>query len=164
MTTIFEPDARWALFWSHFLFTGLFAALTSEFAAVETWVANIKEMSIRKVSQQMKATTIVAVVAFLLGIPLGFSYSGAFGDVHIVGMTIFEIADYIANNIFLMIGPLAMILYLPIKWRWNNFMTDINTGIHEGTKVQIYNWMKPLFCIVLPLWMVYLVLSMFGIF
>lgn len=162
MTTVFSKMTGGAIFGAIFFVLVVFAALTSEFAGIETLAANIREMSKKDVSR-MKAVTIVTGASFLLGIPLVFSYvPGAMASIRVFGMTLFETLDYVANNIFLMIGPLFMAFYLPIAWKWNNFVSDINVGT-EGSKIRIYNWMKPLFCYALPIWMIYLTLNMFGI-
>ncbi len=161
MTTVFGSMPAGALFGTVFFALVLFAAMTSEFAAIETWAANLKEMSKKEISQ-VKATSIIVTVSFFLGIPLVFGYTSYFEGISLFGLNVFEFADYIANNIFLMIGPLFMVFYLPFKWKWNDFMQYMNLGT-EGSKIKIYNWMKPLFYYILPVWMIYLTLNMFGI-
>ena len=64
------------------------------------------------------------------------------------GKNIMDLEDFIVSNCLLPLGSLVMVLFCTRKfgWGWDKFTAEANTG--KGLKVK--NWMKPLFCYIVP--------------
>ncbi|GIP39883.1 transporter [Paenibacillus sp. J31TS4] len=101
-------------------FGGLFflllaiAAITSTVSLLEVSVA----YSMRRWSfSRPKATALTATACFLVGIPAALSVGGPLGDLVIGGRTYFDWLDFIASNIILPLGGLAVTLFVGYAWK-----------------------------------------------
>ncbi len=108
----------------------LFASLTSSVSILEIFTPNIMELSKGKVDRK-NASIIGSVIAFLLGIPVSFSF-GIWGDVRILGQDIFSLYD---NFICIFAYPLiALCTAIMVGWIWGK---DKAIGaISNGGKLQ----------------------------
>ena len=92
----------------------LFAALTSSISMLEGLVSYITDKS--RISR-FKATTIVAIIIFFLGIPAALS-SGVLSHIKIFsGKDIFDSLDFLASNILLPFG--GIMLAICVGWIWD---------------------------------------------
>ncbi|AEI39089.1 sodium-dependent transporter [Paenibacillus mucilaginosus] len=101
-------------------FGGLFfillaiAALTSSVSILEVPVAYAMD---KWNWTRSKATWIVALATFVLGVPSALSVGGVLGDVTIIdGKNIMDSADFLASNILLPLGGLIVTLFVGYKW------------------------------------------------
>ena len=61
-----------------------------------------------------------------------------------------DLWDFIVSNNLLPLGSLLFVIFCCNKrygWGWDNFMAEANAG--KGLKVK--NWMKPVFCYIVPI-------------
>ncbi len=92
----------------------LFAALTSSISMLEGLVSYMID---RWHWKRFTATTIIALIVFLLGIPCSLSF-GMLKDVTIFSnKTIFDSMDFLASNILLPLGGILMAIC--VGWIWD---------------------------------------------
>lgn len=98
------------------------AALTSAISLLEVVVAYFVD---EKDWDRKKASTIMGITIFIVGIPtvLGFS---AWSEVTIMGMSIFDTYDWIANNILLPLGGLLTSIFAGYIWKSKNLIKEVN--------------------------------------
>lgn len=101
-------------------FGGLFfillaiAALTSSVSILEVPVAYAMD---KWSWTRTKATWIVAIATFVLGVPSALSVGGVLGDVTLIGgKNIMDSADFLASNILLPLGGLIVTLFVGYRW------------------------------------------------
>ncbi|MCZ8523262.1 MULTISPECIES: sodium-dependent transporter [Paenibacillus] len=101
-------------------FGGLFfillaiAALTSSVSILEVPVAYAMD---KWNWTRNKATVLVGIAAFVLGIPSALSVSGVLSDIKIYdGKGFFDTVDFLASNILLPVGGLVVTLFAGYKW------------------------------------------------
>ncbi|WP_432822212.1 sodium-dependent transporter [Trichloromonas sp.] len=91
-----------------------FAALTSNISLLESQVAFLID---EKGWSRKRATTFLAGLAFVVGIPTALSYNALSGWTPIGDLTFFDSADMIASNYLLPISGLLIAIY--VGWFWS---------------------------------------------
>ncbi len=121
----------------------LFAALTSSISMLEGQVSYMIDNWKWK---RINATTLVAIIIFLAGIPCALSF-GLFKDFYLLpGKTFFDTLDFLASNILLPFG--GFMLSISVGWLWDRglrYKTAISE-LPDGTKIvkNGYVFNKPL--------------------
>ncbi len=100
----------------------------------------------------------VVVSALSVTTALGFNKWSGFVP-FAEGSSFLDFWDFIVSTNMLPLGALIITLFCTLKkgWGWDNFVAEANAG--KGIKVK--NWMKPIFCYVIPV--VILALYIYGI-
>ncbi|MDO4554297.1 MAG: sodium-dependent transporter [Lachnospiraceae bacterium] len=130
-----------------FMLCVYFAGFTSVLGGAESLVAILGDNTKRKRSQNC---TIVVIALFILSIFFTRSFgTGFLSKIRILGMGLFDFGDFIASGICLTLGAILMLAYVLFRWGFDKFKEEINAG--ATGKIRIYDWMKPYFCIVLPI-------------
>lgn len=137
-----------------FFFLVIIAGLTTGVGLVEAVVVNIAEVFKLKRRTSIYVSTIVL---FLLSIPSILS-QGPWSEFLIFGMDIFDFVDYVSGNILLTLGGLLIALYVAFKWKFENFMNELNVGT---SGVRITPILKPLITVFIPVVIAFIVLSSF---
>ena len=129
-----------------FLFM-VFAACTTVLAVMETILACIREMT--GWNRPLGCLACGALVLVLsTTTALGYSvFSGfvPFAD----GTAWLDLWDFLVSYNILPLGSLLFVIFCCNKrygWGWDKFLVEANSG--KGLKVR--NWMRPIFCIVVP--------------
>ncbi len=124
-----------------------FACFTSVLGGAEALIATITDSTKMK---RKVATTVVVIAECLLSMAFVMSFSdGPLSSFSALGLGFFDFADFIASGIGLTLGAILMLAYVIFKWGFPKFMEEANAG-NDG-KIRVYPWMKPYFCIVLPI-------------
>ncbi|TMN23321.1 sodium-dependent transporter [Lentibacillus cibarius] len=122
----------------------IIGSITTGVGLIETLATNVSELfhSSRKTSVWMTIG-----VTFTLAIPIILS-QGPWSHVHLFGMDIFDLVDYVSGNILLTLGGLLISLYVVFQWTFNRFMQDINTGAET---IKLSSAWKPVISYLIPL-------------
>ncbi len=134
------------------------AALTSTISLLEVITAYaVDEFNVSR----KKATVLLALVVFLLGIPCALSF-GVMCDVTCFGKDFFSLMDYLASNIFLPLG--GMLISLFVGWFWNK--ETVIKNLREGSNIPLFvvNIWFFLLRFVVPVVILMVFLSSIGIF
>lgn len=102
-----------------------FAALTSAISLLEAQVAYLID---ERGWGRQRATTFLAGLAFLFGIPTALSYN-RLGDWHLIGdLTFFDSVDLIASNYLLPISGLLIAVYVGWFWKGEEEKEELIAG------------------------------------
>lgn len=119
------------VFFFIFILLFLFATLTSAFSLLELVVAAlIKEDK----SKRRKISGITGMIIFILGVPSALSY-GLLSDFKIFGSTPFDLADFLASNIFLPLGALAISIFVIVKIPRKTLLQEFSAGTSYGKRL-----------------------------
>lgn len=102
------------------------AALTSAVALLEIPVAYMIE---RWGATRWRATMVIAVTAFLLGVPSSFGF-GLWSGVRIAGLPILDAVDFVSSNVVLPLSGLAIALF--VGWHWPRASAIGAVGLPQG--------------------------------
>ena len=147
MATVFNNMNGGRLWGSIFFLFMVFAAMSTVLAVFENILACVRELT---GWSRPKGSVICGIVIFCTSMTtaLGFSVLSGF-EPFAPGSSFLDFWDFIVSNNLLPLGSLIIALFCCSKrfgWGWENFIKEANTG--KGLKVQ--NWMKPIFCYVVP--------------
>lgn len=119
-----------------FLLVGI-AAITSTISLLEVSISFfIEEFHI----ERKKATIILALGIFLLSIPSTLSF-GAWNNVKIFGLSLFDLLDFVASYIFLPIGGILTCILVGWIWGEENALKEITSdGIYTFKRYKAYNF------------------------
>ncbi|MGM0420441.1 MAG: sodium-dependent transporter, partial [Bacillota bacterium] len=120
------------------------AALTSAISLLEVvvaWAVDEKQM------ERKKASMIVGVIIFLVGIPPVLGYS-AWSDFSFLGFDVLDTYDWFANSIFLPLGGLLTAIFAGYVWEARNVADEANK---ERGIINIGDWYGFLIKIVVPI-------------
>ncbi|QEK12880.1 sodium-dependent transporter [Crassaminicella thermophila] len=113
LPAVFSQMPLGGLFAVIFFLLVLFAALTSSISLLEVCVAYVVD---EWKWNRGKATTIMALIIFLVGIPASLSL-GPWANIHILpGRGFFDTYDFIASNVLLPLGGLLLCIF--VGWIW----------------------------------------------
>ncbi|MUV37228.1 putative sodium-dependent transporter YhdH [Lentibacillus sp. JNUCC-1] len=121
----------------------MIAALTTGVGLIEAIAHNTSELL--GIKRKVSSWVILGFI-FLLSIPSILS-QGPWSSVQLFGMDIFGLIDYVSGNILLTLGGLLLSLYVVFKWRFKNFLHDINIGTDN---LRFPHFGKPVVNIVIP--------------
>lgn len=108
-----------------FFFLLAIAALTSGISLLEVVVAYWTD---ERGWDRKSAAWVMAGVIFLLGVPSALSF-GVLGSVKVIGMSIFELLDYLSFKYLLPIGGLLMTLFTVFRWGSGSFLGELRSGM-----------------------------------
>lgn len=130
------------------------AALTSAISLMEVvvaWITDEKGMARRK------ASVLVGLVCFIVGIPTVLGYS-VLGDFSFLGFDMLDTYDWIANALMLPIGGLLTAIFAGYVWTSRKAQEDFNT---PPSRLVLGNWYGVLIKYVVPVGIV--IVLVFGI-
>lgn len=146
MSTVFLHVPGGRIWGSLFFLFMVFAAFSTELAVCENILACVRELT---GWSRKKGCVICGIVVFLLALTtaLGFGVIPfhPFGE----GSSFLDFWDFIVSTNLLPLGALVIALFCTNQrfgWGWEKLVQEANKG--RGLKIQ--NWMKPVFCIVVP--------------
>ena len=146
MSTVFLHIPGGRIWGSLFFLFMVFAAFSTELAVCENILACVRELT---GWSRKKGCVICGMVVFLMALTtaLGFSVIPfhPFGE----GSSFLDFWDFIVSTNLLPLGALVIALFCTNQrfgWGGDKLVQEANKG--RGLKIQ--NWMKPVFCIVVP--------------
>lgn len=146
MSTVFLHIPGGRIWGSLFFLFMVFAAFSTELAVCENILACVRELT---GWSRKKGCVICGMVVFLMALTtaLGFGVIPfhPFGE----GSSFLDFWDFIVSTNLLPLGALVIALFCTNQrfgWGWEKLVQEANKG--RGLKIQ--NWMKPVFCIVVP--------------
>ena len=157
MATVFNNMAGGRIWGSLFFLFMVFAALSTELAVFENILACVRELT---GWSRVKGCIVCGVGIFLLALTTALGYSVFHFQPFADGSAWLDFWDFIVSTNLLPLGALVFSLFCCFKsgWGWENFVKEANAG--KGLKVQ--NWMKPVFCYVVPICIA--VVYLYGLF
>jgi len=100
------------------------AALTSTISLLEVIVSYfVDEFNLKR----KNVTIAIGVFVFLLGIPSVLSF-GAWKELKLFHMTVFQFADFVTSNIFLPVGGICMALFVGWFWGKDKVLSCVQEG------------------------------------
>ena len=146
MGVVFHEMAGGQIWGTVFFLFMVFAAMSTILAVFENILACVREMT---GWSRPKASVICAIGIFALSTTTALGYNLIKFQPFAARTAFLDLWDFIVSTNLLPLGSLAIVGFCCYKrygWGWDNFMAEANTG--KGLKVK--NWMKPLFCYVVP--------------
>lgn len=135
-----------------------FAALSSSISMLEVTVAYLVD---EKDWPRWRATGLVGIAAFLLGLPSALSFN-RWQDYHIFfGRTFFDACDLLVSSYLLPLGGLMVAIYVGWIWPRRHPLTDIVTGHRQQLVVR--GWLL-LLRYVAPAAVIIVLLNQAGVF
>ena len=146
MATVFN-NMKGGRFWGtvFFLFM-VFAAMSTVFAVFENILACVREMT---GWSRRKGCIVCGIGLFITSTTTALGYSVIKFQPFADGSAWLDLWDFLVSTNLLPLGSLIIALFCCNKrygWGWDKMMAEANTG--KGLKVQ--NWMKPIFCYLVP--------------
>ena len=146
MATVFLNMAGGRLWGSIFFLFMVFAAFSTILAVFENILACIRELT---GWSRPKGGIICGIGLFITSTTTALGYSLIKFQPFAEGSAFLDFWDFIVSTNLLPLGSLVFAIFCCSKrfgWGWDNLMAEANTG--KGLKVK--QWMKPIFCIVVP--------------
>ena len=147
MATVFRNMAGGRVWGTIFFLFMVFAAMSTVLAVFENILACVREMT---GWSRPKGYIICGIGLFITSTTTALGYSVFAGFVPFAeGTAWLDLWDFIVSYNLLPIGSLIFAIFCCSKrfgWGWDNFLTEANAG--KGLKVK--NWMKPIFCYLVP--------------
>lgn len=128
-----------------FLFM-VFAAMSTVLAVFENILACVREMT---GWGRIKGSIACGIGILLTSTTTALGYSVIKFQPFSEGSAILDLWDFVVSNNLLPLGSLVFVFFCCNKrygWGWDNFVKEANAG--QGLKVR--NWMKPIFCYLVP--------------
>jgi NSS family neurotransmitter:Na+ symporter len=100
------------------------AALTSAISLLEVVVAYFVD---DRGWDRKKAVIILGFITFLLGLPSALSFN-ILSDVTIFGKNFFDLADFLASNIFLPLGGFLIAIFVGYVWGFDKVIINLREG------------------------------------
>ena len=147
MATVFNNMQGGRLWGTIFFLFMVFASMSTILAVFENILACVREMT----GWSRPKGAIVCGIALAITsttTALGYSLFSGF-EPFAPGSAWLDLWDFLVSNNLLPLGSLIFVIFCCNKrygWGWDNFVAEANAG--KGFKVR--NWMKPLFCYVVP--------------
>ena len=108
-----------------FFFLFIFiTGITSSLALLEALTATVMD-SLGWSRQRSLWTTLTCLL--MAGVPIALGF-GPWATIQVFGLDLFGLADYLSGNVFLMLGGLAISLYVATSWGFASFRQATNTG------------------------------------
>ena len=147
MATVFNNMNGGRIWGTIFFLFMVFAAMSTVLAVFENILACVRELT---GWSRPVGCLICGIGLAITSTTTALGYS-LLGNIHPLGgeTAFLDFWDFIVSNNLLPLGSLVFVIFCCSKkfgWGWDNFVAEANAG--KGMKVQ--NWMKPIFCYVVP--------------
>ena len=146
MATVFNNMESGRLWGTVFFLFMVFAAMSTVLAVFENILACTRELT---GWNRPKGSIVCALVIMLTSTTTALGYSVFTFQPFAEGSAWLDLWDFILSNNLLPLGSLMFAIFCcnsRYGWGWDNLVAEANTG--KGLKVQ--QWMKPIFCYVVP--------------
>ena len=146
MATVFNNMGGGRIWGSIFFLFMVFASLSTVLAVFENILACVREMT---GWSRPKGSVVCAIGIMLTSTTTALGYSVFQFQPFATGTAWLDLWDFLVSTNLLPIGSLVFVIFCCNKrygWGWDNFIAEANAG--KGLKVK--NWMKPIFCYVVP--------------
>ena len=146
MATVFNNMNGGRLWGSVFFLFMVFAAMSTVLAVFENILACVRELT---GWSRPKGCIVCGIGILVLSSTTALGYSVFTFQPFAPGSAWLDFWDFIVSNNLLPLGSLIFAVFCCNKkfgWGWDNFIAEANSG--KGLKVQ--QWMKPIFCYVVP--------------
>ena len=146
MATVFNNMNGGRLWGSVFFLFMVFASMSTVLAVFENILACVREMT---GWSRPKGCLVCGIGIALIALTTALGYSLWPFQPFAEGTAWLDLWDFIVSYNLLPLGSLVFVVFCCNKrygWGWENFLAEANTG--KGWKVR--NWMKPLFCYIVP--------------
>ena len=152
MATVFNNMKGGRLWGSVFFLFMVFASMSTILAVFENISACVREMT---GWSRPKSSIICGIGLAITSTTTALGYSLIKFQPFAEGSAWLDLWDFLVSNNLLPLGSLLFVVFCATKrygWGWDNFVAEANAG--KGLKVQ--NWMKPLFCYIVPALIVFI--------
>ena len=146
MATVFNNMNGGRLWGAIFFLFMVFASMSTVLAVFENILACVREMF---GWNRPKGCLVCGILIAITSMTTALGYSLWPFQPFAEGSAWLDLWDFIVSNNLLPLGSLIFVIFCCNKrygWGWENFMAEANTG--KGLKVK--NWMKPVFCYLVP--------------
>ncbi len=146
MATVFKNMNGGRVWGTIFFLFMVFAAMSTVLAVFENILACVRELT---GWSRPKGCIICGIGLAITSTTTALGYNLWPFQPFAAGTAWLDLWDFIVSTNLLPLGSLVFVIFCCSKrygWGWDNFVQEANTG--KGLKVQ--NWMKPLFCYVVP--------------
>ena len=146
MAAVFNNMQGGRIWGSIFFLFMVFAAMSTVLAVFENILACVRE---KTGWSRLKGSIVCAIGILLTSTTTALGYSLIDFHPFAADSAFLDLWDFIVSTNLLPLGSLVVVIFCSTKrygWGWKNFMAEANTG--KGLKVK--NWMKPLFCYIVP--------------
>ena len=153
MATVFNNMKGGRLWGSVFFLFMVFASMSTILAVFENILACVREMT---GWSRPKGSVVCGIGIAITSVTTALGYSVFSGfQPFAEGSAWLDLWDFLVSNNLLPLGSLIFVIFCCNKrygWGWDNFVAEANSG--KGPKVK--NWMKPLFCYIVPVLIIFL--------
>ncbi len=133
-------------FWGFLFFVFMtFASFSTVTAVFESLIGNCMD----DFGWSRKKTVLILLPFVFLGsIPCALGFN-VWSDVQIAGKGILDMEDFLVSGLILPLGSIIFALFCVSKYGWgfDKYLEEVNTG----TGMKMPRWIRPYFCYVLPL-------------
>ena len=146
MATVFNNMGSGRLWGSVFFLFMVFASMSTVLAVFENILACVRELT---GWNRPKGCVICGIGIAITSLTTALGYSLWPFQPFAEGSAWLDLWDFLVSYNLLPLGSLVFVIFCCNKrygWGWENFLAEANTG--KGLKVK--NWMKPIFCYVVP--------------
>ena len=146
MATVFNNMNGGRLWGTIFFLFMVFAAFSTVLAVFENILACVRELT---GWSRPKGCIICGIGLAITSTTTALGYNLLPFQPFAPGTAFLDLWDFIVSYNLLPLGSLCFVIFCCSKklgWGWDNFITEANTG--KGLKVK--NWMKPIFCYLVP--------------
>ena len=146
MATVFNNMNGGRLWGTVFFLFMVFASMSTVLAVFENILACVREIF---GWSRPKGCIVCGIVLALTSTTTALGYSLWPFQPFAEGTAWLDLWDFLVSTNLLPLGSLCFVIFCCSKrygWGWENFLKEANAG--KGLKVQ--NWMKPIFCFVVP--------------
>ncbi len=146
MATVFNNMAGGRVWGTLFFLFMVFAAMSTVLAVFENILACVRELT---GWNRPKGCIVCGIGILLTSTTTALGYSVFKFQPFADGSAWLDFWDFLVSNNLLPLGSLCIAIYCCNKrygWGWEKFKAEANTG--KGLKVK--DWMKPIFCYVVP--------------
>ena len=146
MATVFNNMGGGRLWGSIFFLFMVFASMSTVLAVFENILACVRELT---GWSRPKGSIVCGIGILLTSTTTALGYSLIKFQPFAEGTAFLDLWDFLVSYNLLPIGSLVFVIFCCNKrygWGWDNFLAEANAG--KGLKVK--NWMKPIFCYVVP--------------
>jgi len=146
MATVFNNMNGGRIWGTIFFLFMVFASMSTVLAVFENILACVRELT---GWSRPKGSIICAIGIMVTSTTTALGYSLLPFQPFAEGSAWLDLWDFLVSYNLLPIGSLIFVIFCCNKrygWGWDNFIAEANAG--EGLKVK--NWMKPIFCYIVP--------------